>query len=32
MSKEGRKRQNLPLADGWSDNYEYAILDSDVHL
>lgn len=29
MVKEGRGRQILPLAIGWSDNYEYAILDTD---
>lgn len=29
MIKEGTQRQNLPLKTGWSDNYEYAILDSD---
>lgn len=30
MIKEGLQRQNLPLKNGWSDNYEYAILDSDT--
>lgn len=30
MSLEGRKRQNLPLKSGWSDNYEFAILDTDL--
>ncbi len=30
MIKEGRKRQVLPLKTGWSDNFEYAILESDV--
>ncbi len=29
MKREGRKRQILPLSSGWSDNYEYAILESD---
>jgi RimJ/RimL family protein N-acetyltransferase len=29
MTKEGRKRKVLPLKDGWSDNFEYAILSSD---
>lgn len=29
MTKEGRKRKVLPLKTGWSDNFEYAILDSD---
>ncbi len=29
MTREGRKRQLLPLKTGWSDNYEYAILDTD---
>lgn len=27
---EGRCRQILPLKKGWSDNFEYAILESDV--
>ena len=30
MKKEGRKRQVLPLKNGWSDGYDYAILKSDV--
>ncbi len=30
MTLEGRKRQNLPLKSGWSDNFEYAILSSDL--
>lgn len=30
MIREGRKRQVLPLKTGWSDNFEYAILDSDI--
>lgn len=29
MIQEGRKRKVLPLSDGWSDNYEYAILKED---
>lgn len=29
MTLEGRKRQNLPLKTGWSDNFEYAILETD---
>ncbi len=29
MKLEGIKRKNLPLKSGWSDNFEYAILDSD---
>ncbi|MGL1889463.1 MAG: GNAT family N-acetyltransferase [Reichenbachiella sp.] len=29
MTREGRKRQVLPLASGWSDNFEYAILETD---
>ena len=27
--KEGRGREILPLKSGWSDNYEYAILETD---
>lgn len=30
MTKEGRKRKALPLKDGWSDNFEYAILSTDI--
>lgn len=30
MTLEGRKRQNLPLKTGWSDNFEFAILSSDL--
>lgn len=30
MTREGRGRQVLPLATGWSDNFEYAMLDSDL--
>jgi RimJ/RimL family protein N-acetyltransferase len=29
MQREGRGRQTLPLVDGWSDHYTYAILESD---
>jgi len=29
MSYEGRKRKTLPLKSGWSDNFEYGILESD---
>lgn len=29
MVREGGKRKVLPLKSGWSDNYEYAILDTD---
>ncbi|WP_323757199.1 GNAT family N-acetyltransferase [Roseivirga sp.] len=32
MTKEGRKRKVLPLKNGWSDNFEYAILDSDLRV
>lgn len=31
MIREGRKREVLPLKTGWSDNFEYAILNSDPH-
>lgn len=31
MLKEGRKRKVLPLKNGWSDTFEYAILDSDFN-
>jgi len=30
LTLEGRKRQNLPLKTGWSDNFEFAILSSDL--
>lgn len=30
MTLEGRKRQHLPLKTGWSDNFEYAILATDL--
>jgi len=29
MIREGHARKTLPLLTGWSDNYEYAILDTD---
>lgn len=29
MKREGCKRQILPLKSGWSDNYHYAILETD---
>lgn len=29
MIREGRGRQILPLASGWSDNFEYSILETD---
>lgn len=29
MIREGRGRQILPLKSGWSDNFEYSILDTD---
>lgn len=29
MTREGRGRKILPLKTGWSDNFEYAILDED---
>ena len=29
MTREGRKRKVLPLKSGWSDNFHYAILESD---
>lgn len=30
MIREGRGRQVLPLKSGWSDNFEYSILETDV--
>jgi len=30
MQREGRKRATLPLVSGWSDNYEYGILSSEI--
>lgn len=32
MQREGRKRKVLPLKDGWSDNFEFAILEEDFNL
>jgi ribosomal-protein-alanine N-acetyltransferase len=32
MTREGRCRQLLPLSTGWSDNFEYAILENDLPL
>ncbi|MFK7755805.1 MAG: GNAT family N-acetyltransferase [Flavobacteriales bacterium] len=32
MIREGRGRQILPLPSGWSDNFEYSILDSDPRV
>lgn len=29
MIREGRRRQILPLDSGWSDNFEYSILETD---
>jgi RimJ/RimL family protein N-acetyltransferase len=29
MTREGRGRQTLPLKTGWSDHFEYSILESD---
>ncbi len=31
MTREGRKRKVLPLKDGWSDNFHYAILATDLN-
>jgi len=31
MSYEGRKRKTLPLKSGWSDNFEYGILEKDYY-
>jgi RimJ/RimL family protein N-acetyltransferase len=30
MQSEGMRRKTLPLKAGWSDNYEYAILETDT--
>lgn len=30
MIREGRGRQLLPLKNGWADNFEYAILETDL--
>jgi len=32
MTREGHRRKILPLKSGWSDNYEYAILDTDKRI
>jgi len=32
MTKEGRRRKILPLKSGWSDNFEYAILETDKRI
>ena len=32
MVREGRGREVLPLSSGWSDNFEYAILETDPRL
>jgi len=32
MTREGRGRQVLPLKSGWSDNFEYSILESDERI
>lgn len=32
MIQEGRGRKLLPLKSGWSDNYKYAILETDVRI
>jgi len=32
MVKEGQGRKILPLSSGWSDNYEYSILETDPRL
>jgi len=29
MNREGRARHVLPLKSGWSDNFEYSILETD---
>lgn len=29
MTQEGRRRKTLPLANGWSDHFDYAILNTD---
>lgn len=29
MTKEGRRKQILPLKSGWADNFEYAILETE---
>ena len=32
MTREGRKRKVLPLKNGWSDNFHYAILATDMKM
>lgn len=32
MVSEGRKRKSLPLKTGWTDTWEYAILEDDFEL
>ena len=32
MTREGCLREVLPLKSGWSDNYQYAILQSDIRI
>ncbi|MBT8185037.1 MAG: GNAT family N-acetyltransferase [Eudoraea sp.] len=32
MQREGRKRKVLPLKKGWSDNFEFALLEEDLKL
>jgi ribosomal-protein-alanine N-acetyltransferase len=32
MTQEGRGRKVLPLKSGWSDNFEYSILDTDKRI
>lgn len=32
MIREGRLRQVLPLKSGWSDNFQYSILETDKSL
>lgn len=32
MIREGRKRQVLPLKSGWSDNFEYGIIQTDNRI
>ena len=32
MKKEGLRRQILPLKNGWSDSFEYAMLESDERI
>jgi len=32
MTREGHRRKILPLKSGWSDNFEYAILETDKRI